>query len=692
MNLNSFQYFLWLSVLVLLTSGSSFASPQKPLHEWDFTKASGETISDTGSGQLALKLQGELKSSSGEVKFTGNMGDAGVIETLEVNSLKSAFTFAIWVKPNAIAKAKFFGAPYEKDPTWNTPQPGLQTSSSGVPQFGSWGNEATEKMQIEGKTSLVAGVWTYLVVTYNQEKMVLYVDGKVVNEKEFRFSHSASSKAFGVGRIKEAERFYDGKIGTLVIDAEAWSEQQVLEAFEKKSKRFVKEAGSAVKKYPSQAMAFRRDPKEKWSEDQVTPFSLLPDYPRQASGVKLDAYGGTMERSEKATGFFRAQKIGERWWIITPEGHPMINMAVVAVSSSGGKTAKESFPKVFGDTATWVNQTTGQLKELGFNGVGAWSDVSNLSQANEKIALCVIKNFMADFAKSKKLNATAVGHSGYINEAIPVFDPDFPEFARTYAEKELAIYKDNPSILGIFSDNELQTPKLKSYLELSESVPAQNVNRLSAKAWLAEATGKADADKKDITAVLEAKFHAFVLAKYYEIVSAAIRKTLPHHMYIGSRLHSTQDKENPFLWKAIGPFLDIVSVNYYGDWTPDPGMVPKWTVNSGKPVIITEWYVKGDDVGFPNTTGAGWIVKTQKDRGIWYQHFALGLLTMKNVVGWHWFKYMDNDPADPNADASNRDSNKGIIKTDWTIYTEVADLMKDFNQEVYPLVRWLDAK
>jgi hypothetical protein len=535
-------------------------------------------------------------------------------------------------------------------------------------------------------------VWTYLVVTYDQEKLILYVDGKRVSEKSFNFVHSVASGPMGVGRIKETERYYSGKIGTFVIDGEAWSEKQVLEAFEKNAKRFVKEELSAVKKFPSQSMSYRRDPKEKWSEDQVNPFSLLTDYPRQAQTVRLDAYGGTLERTEKATGFFRTQKIGERWWIITPDGHPMINMSVVSVSPSGGKTAKEYFPKVYGDVTNWANETTAQFKDLGFNGVGAWSDVAALSLAKEKIAMCVIKNFMADFAKSKKLNATAVGHSGYLNEAIPVFDPDFPEFARTYAANELSIYKDNPWILGIFSDNELQTPKLKNYLELSESVPSQNVNRQAAKAWLVEATGKPDADKKDITPILDAKFHAYVLAKYYEIVSAAIRKVLPHHLYIGSRLHSIQDKENIFLWKAIGSYLDIVSVNYYGDWTPDPGMVPQWTANSGKPVIITEWYVKGDDVGFPNTTGAGWIVKTQKDRGIWYQHFALGLLSMKNVVGWHWFKHMDNDPADPNADASNRDSNKGLIKTDWTIYTDVAGQMKDFNKEVYPLTKWLDAR
>jgi hypothetical protein len=44
-----------------------------------------------------------------------------------------------------------------------------------------------------------------------------------------------------------------------------------------------------------------------------------------------------------------------------------------------------------------------------------------------------------------------------------------------------------------------------------------------------------------------------------------------------------------------------------------------------------------------NITGAGWTVRTQKDRGRFYQNYTLGLLKQPGCVGWHWFKYMDND-------------------------------------------------
>jgi hypothetical protein len=84
-----------------------------------------------------------------------------------------------------------------------------------------------------------------------------------------------------------------------------------------------------------------------------------------------------------------------------------------------------------------------------------------------------------------------------------------------------------------------------------------------------------------------------------------------------------------------------------------------WYNWSGKPFLVTEFYTKGMDSGLGNTTGAGWIVPEQKDRGYFYQNFVNELIKAKTCVGWHWFTYMDNDPENPNSDASNKDSNKG---------------------------------
>jgi hypothetical protein len=93
-----------------------------------------------------------------------------------------------------------------------------------------------------------------------------------------------------------------------------------------------------------------------------------------------------------------------------------------------------------------------------------------------------------------------------------------------------------------------------------------------------------------------------------------------------------------------------------------------------------------------NTSGAGWTVPTQRDRGYFYQNFVLALLESGVCVGWHWFKYMDNDLADRVTDPSNRDSNKGIVTIRYEGYLPLLDAMRELNQNVYPLTAYFDKR
>jgi hypothetical protein len=109
-------------------------------------------------------------------------------------------------------------------------------------------------------------------------------------------------------------------------------------------------------------------------------------------------------------------------------------------------------------------------------------------------------------------------------------------------------------------------------------------------------------------------------------------------------------------------------------------------------VILTEWYAKGMDSGLSNISGAGWSVYTQEDRGRFYQNFTLGMLEAPACVGWHWFKYMDNDPTDPKAELSNTDSNKGIVRTNYEPYEPLVRQMRELNRCVYPLTTYFDQR
>lgn len=91
----------------------------------------------------------------------------------------------------------------------------------------------------------------------------------------------------------------------------------------------------------------------------------------------------------------------------------------------------------------------------------------------------------------------------------------------------------------------------------------------------------------------------------------------------------------------------MVSVNYYARWQPEPGFMADLAVWCGdKPFIVTEFYVKGADANYKgraytNTDGGGWLVRTQRNRGEFYQNFCLRLLETRNCAGWMHFEYND---------------------------------------------------
>ncbi len=418
------------------------------------------------------------------------------------------------------------------------------------------------------------------------------------------------------------------------------------------------------------------------------PTRTLADLPLAATAridTNLDEYGGLKNRKERATGFFYAKKIGERWWLIDPVGGLYIHKAVVAVSPTA--TQKAATQAKYGDEAGWASQTVALLRENGFNGTGAWSNDALLQTAPARMAYTPIWNFMSAYGQKRGGTFQQAGHMGYPGDAIFVFDPEFETFCDQYAKK-LGESKNDPYLLGHFSDNELPFRRnaLKGYL----TMPAGDAGRVVAEKWMIERHG-AGAGTKDITSQDEIDFNFLVAERYLRIVSQAIKKYDPNHLFLGSRLNGGVLKR-PEIFRAAGPYLDVIAVNYYDAWTPDAEQMQMWLREAGKPVIITEWYVKGVDSGMGNTTGAGWLVKTQADRGKFYQNFTLGLLESKLCVGWHWFKYTDNDPTSTAADPSNLDSNKGIMTAAYVKYPPLLDAMRDLNQRVYRLADYFDAR
>ena len=414
-----------------------------------------------------------------------------------------------------------------------------------------------------------------------------------------------------------------------------------------------------------------------WRTNATRTLDCLPALLQAAVDTGFSQYGGLLARATNATGYFYPLKVGDRWWLVDPAGCLFLHRGVAAVTTLNTTGAVAAFNTRFGTKTKWAADTTALLRTNGFNGSGAWSDTTYLPAVPApRLVYTPIWGFLAQYSVTN----TGPGYPY-------VFDPAFTNFCDSYA-KQLAAKKTDPWLLGHFSDNELAFPTtiLTNFLSLASG----NASGAAAWAWLQSRYGPAAA-VSDVTSQDSLDFLGYTWGRYYQQVSQAIKRYDPNHLYLGSRLYGS-DKDHPEIFRAIGPYVDVVAVNHYGQWTPDLSRIQMWERESGRPVLISEWYVKGEDSGMANNTGAGWVVHTQTDRGWFYQNFTLALLESKVCVGWHWFKYADNDPTDTGADPSNIDSNKGIVSNRYNPYDDLLKAAKRINERAHRLADYFDSR
>lgn len=408
---------------------------------------------------------------------------------------------------------------------------------------------------------------------------------------------------------------------------------------------------------------------------------------KPVTGTVLNKYGSTTTWRSDSTGFFRVEKIGDRWWVIDPDGYQNIQTVINSLRPGGSERNKRVFSEKFGNMTKWVEVTADSLVYYGFNGTGSWSDISSVRENNDKsssqLSYTPNLNFMSSYGRIRGGTYQLPGNIGYPNQCVFVFDPDFETFCDTHAQQVLQ-YADDKNLFGFFSDNELPlgTRNLEGYLTLENK---SDPGYIAAREWL-DRKGKSE---EEITDDDRSEFAGYVAERYFRIVSSALKKYAPHHLYLGSRLHGGAKNVMPII-EAAGKYCDVVSINYYGSWTPDAQLMKQWEEVAGRPFMITEFYTKAMDAGLANTTGAGFTVHTQEDKGFAYQHFCLSLLESKACVGWHYFKYQDNDPTATNVDPSNIDSNKGIVNNDFEYYDRLMELMKEMHVNRYQLVEYFD--
>jgi hypothetical protein len=306
----------------------------------------------------------------------------------------------------------------------------------------------------------------------------------------------------------------------------------------------------------------------------------------------------------------------------------------------------------------WRRTAVERLRAWGFNTIGNWSEPRLLERRETAYVVPIhVYGMEGNFAR--------VG-SGSGKMPDP-FDPAFIVAVDSDVMKAAFAYRDDPYLIGYFVDNELAwglgtatDPQLRyglavETLRLGAASPAKRafVAQLTEKYRDVETFAAAwgftvpswDQLRRGVTALSPAvlakpaviddlrAFNALFAETYYRIVAEAIRRHDPHHLYLGSRFQA----RTPEAVAACARYCDVVSFNVYREdlsgeeWTRFHAL--------GKPALIGEFQFGSTDTGlfWPGLIN----VDAEEERGPAYAGYLRSALANSDIIGCHWFQYVD---------------------------------------------------
>jgi hypothetical protein len=383
-----------------------------------------------------------------------------------------------------------------------------------------------------------------------------------------------------------------------------------------------------------------------------------------ALAADYDSFGGWTGLQFEARNRFYVTEQKGTWWLVSPKGYAFFSKGVCTIGYRGDMAPALGYAPYgrateakYGSREKWADAVVARLREWGFNTAGSWSDSAMETR----------------MPYTSNLNIAARAGANWQKGTMPdFFSQTFRETARDLCRKQCQPRRNDPNLLGYFTDNELawaadwrsKKSLLLRYLEL----PAGSAGRRAAEGVLAKSGHAVEqVDRRD-----EEEFLALAAKEYFRTCQEAIRAADPNHLVLGCRFAGYAP--DPVL-KAMVGHADILSFNNYSDRTPTQTL-DRLHQLTGLPVMITEFSFKAKDSGLPNTKGAAKPVETQKDRADGFERYVKGLAALPYCVGFHWFEWCD-EPKEGRFDGEN--SNYGLVRIDDQPWEELTERMRAVN-------------
>jgi hypothetical protein len=405
----------------------------------------------------------------------------------------------------------------------------------------------------------------------------------------------------------------------------------------------------------------------------------------------LSAEAGAM--AAKADNFYGVDRDENGvWWFSSPKGVRFLSLGVSDIPPGPTReeydTANPGYAafRFYSSTEVWAQDVRSNLQRWGFNTVGAWG--------HPLLAT-------ADFPECHVLHWGGELQVPWCD----IFADQFREQVESFALRDVAPRKTDARLLGWFLDNELQwyadtifcfhlhqnrpTATHQKLVEMLRKHYKNNFEAFRADFDPGAATGF-DALGRKGRVYLKPEGHGYsavnefvfaVAEHYYRTMHDAIRQYDPNHLILGDRYMSYCP---PVVAKAAGPYVDVISTNFdWPDW--NTGELPTYFLRmlheqSGKPVLVTEWYVaaKENRSGNRNTGENFTKVETQSERAETAERRIDTLLKEPYVVGAHWFRYADEPTNGRLGDGEDFDF--GLVDIDNRPYEKLVKAMNRANQ------------
>jgi len=381
----------------------------------------------------------------------------------------------------------------------------------------------------------------------------------------------------------------------------------------------------------------------------------------------------------EATGRFRVEKVGGKWWFVDPEGRLFWSHGMDCVEFgtqtrtriTGNEHFFQRLPRTdspeaglhtvtedHGDTIRYLSfhalnifrkygegwkeksneRIHSRFRNWGMNTIGNWSDPQIYLQRKTPYVLT---------AYTRKTGLIADPYA-------PGFREDLEHSLRSRTEEV-----GDPWCLGVFVDNELKwgvkwAPKIpEQILTAAPDQPAKEifVEQMKGKyitvSALNAAWGTSFADWDGLMGNSELipaaagdmrEFMKQFTSRYYSICREAVKVVDPDMLYLGCRMDFhlyPEDTSLNYIIRIASEYCDVVSFNRYrytcSELVPPDG--------ADYPLIIGEFHFGSLETGLlqPGLRYAA----DQQERAAFYHHYVQSALQNPYLVGTHWFQLAD---------------------------------------------------